>query len=94
MKVLSDEVQIMVPFSQRRHRLNGYEVPLVMEAVEFQLRQLLEDKENLLTSSILFKVYYRLREHVTNRPSYPSHSTWEEISSYLSYGTISREEGA
>ena len=65
-----------------------------MEAVEFQLRQLLEDREDLLISSILFRVYYRLREHVTNRPSYPPHDTWEEISSYLSYGTVSEEEGA
>ena len=92
--MLSDKVQIIVPLSQRRHRLNGYEVPPVMEAVEFQLRQLLEDKEDLLMSSILFRVYYRLREQVTNRPNYPPHGTWEEISSYLSYGTVSREEGA
>lgn len=83
-----------VPFSQRRHRLNGVEVPPVMEAVEFRLRQLLEDKEDLLTSSILFRVYYRLREHVTNRPNYPPHGTWEEISSNLSYGTVSEEETA
>lgn len=82
----------MEPFSQRRHRLNSVEVEPVLESVEFRLNQLLEEKEDLLTASILFRVYYRLREHVTNRPSYPSHSTWEEILAYLSYGTVSKEE--
>ncbi len=94
MKVPHPEEYERVPFSQRRHRLNGLEVPSVMEAVEFQLKQLLEDKADLLTTSILFRVYFRLREHVTNRPNYPPHGTWEEISSYLSYGTVSEEEGA
>ena len=65
-----------------------------MEAVKFQLTQLLEDREDPTSSSILFRVYYRLREHVTNRPSYPPHDTWDEISAYLSYGTISEEVGA
>ena len=85
----------MVPLnSERRHRLTPVEVTPVMEAVEFHLRQLLEDRVDLLTSSILFRVYYRLREHVNNRPSYPPHDTWEEISSYLSYGTVSEEKAA
>ena len=72
---LSDEGQGTVPFSLRRHRLNGVEVNPVMEAVGFRLRHLVEEREDLLTAQILFRVHYRLREHITNRPSYPPHST-------------------
>lgn len=92
MKVPHQEGQERVPFSQRRHRLNGDEVTPVMEAVHHRLLQLVGMRGDLLTAEILFRVYFRLREHVTNRPSYPPHDTWEEISSYLN-GTVS-EEGA
>ena len=82
----------MVPYLDRRHRLNGVEVDPVMVAVYHRLLRLVEEKEDLLTAEILFRVYYRLREHVTNRPQYPSHSGWSEIRAYLN-GTVS-EEGA
>ena len=85
----------MVPkYSERRHRLTPVEVDPVMEAVYHRLLQLVEEKKDLPTAEILFRVYYRLREHITNRPSYPPHDTWDEISSYLSYGTVSEEEAA
>lgn len=57
MKGLSDKVQETslsmfvgegqkrVPFSHRRHRLNGDEVIPVMEAMGFRLRQLLDVEE-------------------------------------------------
>jgi len=79
--------------SERRHRLNPVEVDPVKEAVELRLKQLVQKEEDLLTASILLRVYYRLMEHVTNRPSYPPHDTWTEISSYLSYGTVFEEKG-
>lgn len=83
-------------YSERRHRLNSMEIDPVKEACYHRLLQLLEerDPEQLLRASTLFRVYYQLREHVTNRPSYPPHDAWEEISAYLSFGTVSREEGA
>uniref|UniRef100_A0A6M3LWD9 Uncharacterized protein n=1 Tax=viral metagenome TaxID=1070528 RepID=A0A6M3LWD9_9ZZZZ len=84
----------MVPYSERRHRLNGVEVDPVMVAVYHRLLRLVEEKEDLLTAEILFRVYYRLKEHVTNRPSYPPHDTWSEISSYLTNGTVLVGEGA
>ncbi|MBA7646475.1 hypothetical protein ES703_54239 [subsurface metagenome] len=83
----------MVPFSQRRHRLNSDEVPPVKKAVYHRLLYLLEEKEDILTAEILFRVFFRLNEHVTNRPSYPPHGTWSEMSYYLSNGTVSKEEG-
>lgn len=75
--------------SERRHRLSPVEVDPVKEAVEFRLLQLVEEREDLLTSAILFRVYYRLREYVRTRPVYPPHETWEEIISYINNGTIS-----
>ncbi len=86
----------MVPYFQRRHRLNPQEIDPIKKTCYHRLFHFLEEcaPRDLLEAAALFRVYYRLREHVTNRPSYPSHSTWEEISAYLSYGTVSEEEAA
>jgi len=73
----------MVPFSQRRHRLNGDEVTPVMEAVETRLKQLIHDKEDLPSAMVLFRVFYRIREYVKSRPVYPLHESWAEISEYI-----------
>lgn len=79
--------------SERRHRLNGVEVDPVMVAVYYRLLQLVEERDDLPMAEILFRVHFRLREHVTNRPQYPAHGTWSEIRAYLN-GTVSEEEGA
>ena len=86
----------MVPFSQRRHRLNPVEIDPVKDACHYRLLQLLQDRipEAFLEASILFRVWYRIHTYCTSKPSYPPHDTWEEIQGYLSYGTVSREEGA
>ena len=79
--------------SERRHRLNPVEVVPVMEAIELMLKQIVKEKSDLLTASILFRVHFRLKEYVTSRPSYPPHETWEDMSSYLWYGTVTRTAG-
>lgn len=78
----------------KRRCLNPVDLDPVKEACYHGLFHLLEERvpEDLLEASILFRVYYRLSEHVTNRSSCPSHSVWDEISAYLSYGTVSKEE--
>ncbi|MCW3988822.1 MAG: hypothetical protein NWE88_01955 [Candidatus Bathyarchaeota archaeon] len=84
---------MMVQYStERRHRLNGVELDPVMVAVYHRLLRLVEEKDDLRTAAILFRVYYRLREHIINRPHYSSHSGWSEIASYLN-GTVSIKEG-
>ena len=86
----------MVPLkSERRHRLNPVEIDPVRDACYHRLIQLLQDlsPEDLLEASILFRVWYRIDTHCTGKPAYPFHSTWEEISAFLSFGTISEEEG-
>ena len=75
--------QKLVPFSQRRHRLNPNEVSPVLEAVDFRLKQLVHDREDLPSAMVLLRVYYRLKEHVTARPKYPAHKSWAEIIEYL-----------
>ena len=94
MKVLSDEGQKMVPFSQRRHRLNPSELEPVMYAVESKLRQMIESQQDLMQARLLFRVYFRLREYVTSRPVYPPCETWKEISDYVNNGTVPVKEGA
>ena len=37
----------------------------VREAVEFKLKQLVKEKDDLLTASILFRVNFSLKEYVT-----------------------------
>ena len=78
----------MVPkYSERRHRLNPVEVDPVMEAVGFRLRQLVEEKQDLRTAEILFRVYFRLREYVTSARARHAVKLRKEVSqvSLISY---------
>jgi len=80
--------------SERRHRLNSMEIDPVKVACYHRLLYLLEERapEDLLEASALFRVWYRINTYCRNKPSYPNHGTWKEISSYLSYGTVTKEE--
>lgn len=85
----------MVPkHSERRHRLRGDELGPVKRSIHRDLLRRLEERDDLLDTACLFRAWYRMEVYCKNKPSYPAHDTWEEISAYLSYGTVSREEGA
>lgn len=77
------------PYSERRHRLNPWEIRPVKDAVHDKLIQILEirDPDDLLTATSLFKVWYRIHYHVHNKPAYPPHDSFDHIASYLDYGT-------
>ena len=77
----------MVPYSERRHRIHGIELPPVKEVVHTDLLRRLRDREDLLTTAILFRFWYRIQTHCTNKPSYPDHDTWEALESCMGYGT-------
>lgn len=77
----------MVPYSERRHRIHGIELPYVEEEIHRGLVRRLEEKEDLLGASILFRLWYRIHTHCTNKPKYPDHDTWEAMASYMNYGT-------
>lgn len=49
--------------------------------------------EDLLEAGYLFRIFFRLNEHVTSRPVYPPHETMEEISSYLGHVHPSADKG-
>lgn len=69
--------------SQRRHRLNNFEVPEVIEALKLRLWYHLEEHKNLFEATIAFKAYYRLITHRRGYPSYPKPITWKVIEDYL-----------
>ena len=79
----------MVPYSERRHRLNLMEINPVKDACWNRLIQLLQDRdpEDLLDAVALFMVWYRIENYVKNKPKYPPHETFEQIASSLNYGT-------
>jgi len=81
----------MVPFSERRHRLQDEEVPETIEGLKLRLLQHLETKGDLYGARVAFKAFYRLSTHVRGRPSYPSPITWDLIGSYVN-GTIYEKE--
>lgn len=73
----------MVPFNQRRHRLNPLEVPEVIEGLRLRLNYHLQTRENLLAASIAYRAYHRLKNHHTGRPNYPEPITWRHIEEIL-----------
>ena len=78
----------MVPLcSERRHRLQDFEVPEVLKSLRLQLIKHLEMKEDFLQAQITFRVYFRLNEHNIGRPNYPDPLTWQVMEEYIN-GTV------
>ena len=80
---------VSVPYSERRHRLQGDELQPVKEAVYRDLVRRIESRDDLLITACLFRAWFRMETHCKNKPSYPGHSTWEELEASLSFGTVS-----
>ena len=80
---------VSVPYSERRHRLQGDELQPVKEAVYRDLVRRIESRDDLLITACLFRVWFRMETHCKNKPSYPGHSTWEELEASLGFGTVS-----
>jgi len=80
----------MIPFFGRRHRLNPDEVGPVRDAALARLLALVKARnpERLVEAQSLFRVWYRIYNYVTNRPDYPPHDTWDQISTSLGNGTV------
>ena len=69
--------------SERRHRLNGFEVPEVKEALRGRLWYHYRSRDGLQDAAIAFRVLYRLETHTTGKPDYPGPITWELIGEWL-----------
>ena len=92
-KEKTEEGQITVSYSQRRHRLNSDEVPEVIEGLRLRLLQHLKTRDDIYGATVSFRAYYRLSTYCRGRPSYPNPITWDLIDSYVN-GTVFEEEGA
>ncbi len=71
----------------RRHRLNGFEIEPVKESVRTRLIELLESRKRKTEAEVLFRVWYRLETHCTNRPNYPEFS-WSTLRFYIRPETV------
>lgn len=81
----------MVPKTERRHRLNPLEIDPVKDGCYYRLIHLLEERnpEDLLEASLLFRVWFRIDTHCTNKPKYPDHDIWEALASnIMKFGTV------
>lgn len=67
----------------RRYRLNGDEIPIVLELVRLKLLELVKAKEDLDTAGILFRVLYRHQSYTPGRPTYPEPLEWLTIEAFL-----------
>jgi hypothetical protein len=85
----------MVPYSQRRHRLNGDEIEPVRDAALYRLLQLVKARVpgTLDEAGSLFRIWYRITYYVRNKPSYPPHETWGEIAICMEYDSESLDTG-
>ena len=77
--------------SERRHRIQSIELEPVKEAIYQDLIRRLESKEDLYSAACLFRFWYRLENHITSKPIYPPHDSWDQIRAYIFNGTINEE---
>ena len=76
--------KVMVPLSEKRHRLHSHEIPEVEEGLRLRLEALLEKKGEPERAEIAFRTLYRLKKTSVGRPKYPEFS-WEYLNYYLRF---------
>jgi hypothetical protein len=80
-------------YSDRRHRINSDEVEPVRDAVEKELRTLIETRSDFDKAEPLFKVLFRFDNYFHRRPPYPNPITWETIEDWIGEkGSLSYSE--
>lgn len=82
---LARELIRMVPLegSERRHRIQGSEVPEVIEGLRLRLIVHLETKDDQQGAIDAFKALYRLETHRVGKPNYPSPIDWVLIEDWM-----------
>ncbi len=76
--------ELMVPLSERRHRLYRREIPEVNKGLRLRCLQLLENREDEESAEIAFRTLYRLTREEPGRPKYPKF-TWNILDHFLEY---------
>ena len=69
---------------ERRHRIYGREIEEVRKAALVRLWYHYRCKTEPYNAEALFKLFYRLNEHIHGRPDYPQPINWETIRDYIS----------
>lgn len=77
-------MKIMVPLSERRHRLYSHEIPEVIEGLKLRLEELLDEREDPERAEMAFRALHRLLNVGAGRPKYPEFS-WEYLAYFLDY---------
>ncbi len=75
---------LLVPLSERRHRLYKHEIPEVVVALRLYLEKLAETRENAEKAETAYRTLYRLTNDKPGRPKYPVFS-WEYLLHYLDF---------
>ena len=82
--IFSTDRKVLVPLSERRHRLHKHEIPEVVAALKHYLERHVETRENVEEAETAFRTLYRLTRDKPGRPKYPEFSR-EYILYYLDF---------
>jgi hypothetical protein len=82
---------VMVPLSERRHRLYPHEIPEVIEGLRLRLENLVEERVDRESAETAFRALYRLLDGSPGRPKYPEFS-WGLLGYYLDHYVPSNNE--
>ncbi len=74
--------KILVPLSERKHRLYEHEIPEVARGLKLRLEQLLETQDDQASAETAFCALYRLVRGEPGRPKYPEFN-WEFVGYFL-----------
>ena len=78
------ELDLLVPLSERRHRLYKHEIPEVITALRLYLEKLAETRMNGEKAETAYRIIHRLTTEKQGKPKYPKFS-WEYLEHYLDF---------
>lgn len=76
--------------AERRHRIQGEEIPEVIRGLELRLREHLQTEEDLAGATVAFRAFYRLVTHQVGRPNYPDPITWDVMVEWIKWYHLTR----
>ena len=76
--------ELLVPLSERRHRLYVHEIPEVVAALRLYLERQVETRENVEKAETVYRILFRLTNEKPGRPRYPEFS-WDYLQYYLDF---------
>ena len=73
---------LMVPLSEKRHRLYPHEIPEIIQGLFLHLGKLLEERKEEEKAKITFRTLFRLLFLEKGRPKYPEFS-WNQAAIFI-----------